>query len=408
MHERLDPMRYKALGVCLTTVLVGLALPVPWRLAALRAVPQPASQRPAANTGSAQTAGNGTAPAVRPAPAGQRFAGKPGVRGATYYGFEAQAARVTTHFGDAIVVARRAVDGDIDTVVSDASGSESAKMKVDPVDASTTVLRYTPTDGTPLHAYGDPNVRPTLEWANRQAYVLWKDRAGGSVDALEWRGDIIRRGAASREDPAARITAIDTEWANGLSSKAVRRPIKTYQPVKNHTVSGEVLITHLSQAGTEIGTLNWFPSAGLLTWDLPGLTRGFIAPEHLKDFGGWPFAPDLHWLNLQAFAFHHYKLLIQSRGFVAQGPSNWPGRVIQFFAPTLRADEPGCDDLHWLDGTVLRYCCDVHDFCYEKNGCSARSWWRVWTSWTCDFCNAWVVSCFLSGGSDWSNIGTAK
>ena len=109
--------------------------------------------------------------------------------------------------------------------------------------------------------------------------------------------------------------------------------------MKNHTVNGEVLITHLYQAGTEIGSLNWFPSAGLLTWDLPGLTRGFIAPEHLKDFGGWPFAPDMHWLNLQAFAFQHYKSLIKSRGFVAQGPSNWPGRVMQFFAPTLRADE---------------------------------------------------------------------
>ena len=385
-------MHYKALGVCLGIVLVGVTLPVPWRPAALRAVPQAAS----------------SATAVRPAPAGQRFAGKPGVRGATYYGFEGQAVRVTTQFADATAVARRSVDGDIDTVITDRSGREAARMRVDPVDATTTVLRYAPADGNaPLHAYGDPSARPTLEWANRQAYGLWKDRAGASSDALEWRGDVIRRKGAPREDVAANPTAIDTEWANGLSSKSIRRSIKPYQPLKNRSVSGEVLVTHLYRAGTDIGTLNWFPSSGLLMWDLPGLTRGYIAPEHLKEFGGWPFAPDMHWLNLQAFAFQHYKSLIQSQGYVAQASPGWPSRIVQFLSPVLHADE-GCDDLHWLDGTVLRYCCDVHDFCYEKNGCTARSWWRVWSSWTCDYCNAWVVACFLSGGTDWSNIGMAK
>ena len=46
---------------------------------------------------------------------------------------------------------------------------------------------------------------------------------------------------------------------------------------------------------------------------------------------------------------------------------------MQFVAPTLSANEPGCDGLHWLDGTVFRYCCDVHDLCYAKVGCTYRA-----------------------------------
>ena len=51
------------------------------------------------------------------------------------------------------------------------------------------------------------------------------------------------------------------------------------------------------------------------------------------------------------------------------------------------------------DGTVLRFCCDVHDRCYEKYGCSSRSWWQFWSSWTCDLCNAGAVFCFAGGGN---------
>src|SRR5580765_3579639 len=101
-------MRNKAVGGLLAVLVGGLALPVPWRLATVRAVPQAGGS------------------AVRPAPAGQRFGGKPGVRGATYYAFEGQAVRVTTTFDDATVVGRRAFDGDIDTTLSDRSGREVA------------------------------------------------------------------------------------------------------------------------------------------------------------------------------------------------------------------------------------------------------------------------------------------
>ena len=32
-------------------------------------------------------------------------------------------------------------------------------------------------------------------------------------------------------------------------------------------------------------------------------------------------------------------------------------------------------------------------------GCSSRSWWQYWSSWTCDLCNAGAVFCFAGGGN---------
>jgi hypothetical protein len=158
----------------------------------------------------------------------------------------------------------------------------------------------------------------------------------------------------------------------------------------------------------DVGVVNWFPADQVLAWELPGLTSGYITPEHLKDYGGWPFKPDMAWLNLQISAFHHYKTEIRQKGFVARNAPSWPSRLVQFFTPTLQADEPGCDYLHWLDGTVLRFCCDVHDICYSANGCSAKSWWQFWSGWKCTACNAWVVDCFLQGGNEGSLHGVEK
>ena len=43
----------------------------------------------------------------------------------------------------------------------------------------------------------------------------------------------------------------------------------------------------------------------------------WIGPEHLKQqYGGWPFKPDVAWLNLQTIATHHFKTLIAKQGFV--------------------------------------------------------------------------------------------
>jgi len=118
------------------------------------------------------------------------------------------------------------------------------------------------------------------------------------------------------------------------------------------------------------------------------------------NYGGWPFTPDTTWLNLQIIAAHHFKTLLAAQGTVAKvcEPPK-PSRLAQFFSPTLYANEAGCDDLHWLDGSIVRACCDDHDRCYAKSGCSSSSWWQWWKSWSCDFCNMAVVGCFFARGS---------
>jgi hypothetical protein len=63
----------------------------------------------------------------------------------------------------------------------------------------------------------------------------------------------------------------------------------------------------------------------------------------------------------------------------------------------VRLNDEGCDRLHWLDGSIFRACCDAHDQCYEKAGCSEGSWfWPFAGSWSCQRCNAQVVYCFCT------------
>ncbi|CAF1407916.1 unnamed protein product [Didymodactylos carnosus] len=59
-------------------------------------------------------------------------------------------------------------------------------------------------------------------------------------------------------------------------------------------------------------------------------------------------------------------------------------------------DSYGCD----VSGFVVSdcgqkgKCCDVHDDCYRRNGCSAASW--LWPVGACGACNAAVVGCITT------------
>ena len=100
--------------------------------------------------------------------------------------------------------------------------------------------------------------------------------------------------------------------------------------------------------------MNWFPESQVLMWNLPGLTKGYIAPEHLKDYGSWPFTPDMEWLNIQIAAFYQFKTQIDKNGFVARRQPGWSDRLLAISRADASANEPGCDGFHWLDGTVFR------------------------------------------------------
>jgi hypothetical protein len=194
---------------------------------------------------------------------------------------------------------------------------------------------------------------------------------------------------------------IHTEWANGLAAKTMRVKPQPGYKFEGRVIAGDVLTTKLLKNGSDIGVANYFIEEHIFVWHLQGVPDGSIATEHLKSkYGGWVFTPDLIWMNLQTIAKYSWWSAIAAQGSVADNRSCRPpsagviARVTGFFVPTLSANEPGCDGLHWLDGTIFRYCCDVHDYCYEKSGCAASSWWQWWAGWTCAYCNMNAVWCF--------------
>jgi hypothetical protein len=347
--------------------------------------------------------GQGAGP-VRTVPSGTRIAGDPGKKGDTYYWLEAQTTRLTTRFPDAVVVSERGSGGELRAKIADAAGNESANLT-----ATSTVLQYRPTTGRSVQALNDSGERPTLEWANRQTYLLWKGRR--ATAPLTWQGGLMRPADSAPRDLDREIVELHTEWAGGISMRTRRTADVSFSFTdsasrKTRVVSGETLAGRVSKDGVEVGRSAFFVRDKVFMWNLPNRTQGFLAPEHLKDFGGWPFSPDAHWVNLQTIAFYHFKTLIDANGFVARNGracgspegSRLAGRLANFFVPSLAANEPGCDGLHWLDGTVVRFCCDVHDMCYERYGCTYHSWWQIWSSWRCDACNAWAAWCFAQGG----------
>jgi hypothetical protein len=181
------------------------------------------------------------------------------------------------------------------------------------------------------------------------------------------------------------IIELHTEWGGGISMHTRRTADLTFSFTdsasrKKRIVSGETLAGRVTKDGVEVGRSAWFARDKVFMWNLPNRTQGFLGPEHMKDFGGWPFTPNAAWVNLQTIAFYHFKTLIDANGFVARNDgvcktrqgSSLAARLANFF--------------------------DRHDLCYERYGCTYHSWWQVWSSWRCDACNAWAAWCFAQGG----------
>ncbi len=343
-------------------------------------------------------------------PGGQKHAGNPGEKGATYYALESQTVRLTTKFRDGhSAVAERGLIGDVRTTLKDQAGNERSRLRLNRIDGAHDTLSYEPSGGTPVQALSDPAlVKPTLDWATRQAYGFDKD---GTTN-LVWDRGTMRPRSGARRDVESEVNELETVWANGLVAKLTRQTYSRREISKGRFVQGPVLVSTLTQHGVSVGTAVWFEKDRVFAYTLPGLMPNsvIIGAEELKaNYGGWPFTPDSTWLNLQLIAAHHFRTLMAKDGTVARncGPAK-PNRLAQFFMPTVLANEPGCDDFHWLDGSLVRPCCDNHDLCYSKNGCSSSSWWQVWTSWSCNVCNLTVVGCFFASGSADSGCITGK
>jgi hypothetical protein len=323
----------------------------------------------------------------------------PSDRGATYRWLEERAVRVTTTFVDAVAVTERIPGGDLRTRLTDSGGRELGEFAVDRVAAGNDELSFRRGGEQVVRAAGKPDGRLTLDWSNEQAYAMWKDKANDSAVALEWQGDVIRARGSRPIDFRGSTLDIRTEWLDGFTAKSTRSVGRRPHPTTGANSRGSSLESRLTRDNLEVGRSRWYPEEQVYVWSVPGLSSGYLDTERLNDVGGWTFTPDLAWANVQTYAFHYFHTLVATQGFVAgarPAPRPWLERLVQAVAPTVHANEPGCDGFHWLDNTIFRPCCDAHDRCYEKNGCTWKSWWQWWSGWTCNLCNLGVAICISS------------
>jgi hypothetical protein len=370
-----------------TGALVSVACLASWRLTVLAGQPPQKSA------------------AVRMAPASQPVDGGPGKKGATYYALEGQTTRLTTSFVDGTkAVAERGFDGDLVTRLEDVSGNEINRFKVHRVDGVNDVLQYSPFGSAPVMAQPDPTVRQTLDWSNQQSHRLYQDRVLSGT-RLEWKGGMMRKaGAAVTNDAEIErdVRAVETQFAHGYTARTVRiktRPGTTHDGGK--PVQGDILATTLWRDGVEVGHADYLTYERIFAWSMPGLSEGVITNEHLKQrYGGWRFIPDMVWMYLQAIGTFHWRSELKAHGPArsARRPES-RNPLLQFFVPAVAATDEGCDNMHRLDGSGFRPCCDIHDACYygASPGCTQTSWWH-WGNWSCDWCNMQAFACFVGGG----------
>ncbi len=299
--------------------------------------------------------------------------------GATFHFLEGRAKRVTTRFKDYAAVAERRSDGTIHTSLADAAGNPVSQLAIEHQDSSTSdVLFKTPDEQTTLRVRARAEFKPTLDWANLQAYAFHRD---GDSEKPEWKGRFVRSHESRAADNLDEgVQEMRTEFDGAITARSTRSIDKRV---------GAVDVTTLYDNGLEVGRVLWVPGRQLLMFRFPGVTEGSANADSLKAMGGWKFRPSMAWATVQALAFYDFHKQMSTKGKVAR---NWLDRAIDAIEPSLSADA-GCDGLHWLDGSIFRPCCDRHDLCYEKNGCSTKSWYWL-QSWSCTYCNVAVVSCF--------------
>jgi hypothetical protein len=312
---------------------------------------------------------------------------------------------VTTRFRDAVATASRTVDGRVSARVTDLSGNDKVAFRVGHVDAEGDSLEFAFTDRpgeSAHHMARRPGLRPTLDWSNEQAYSLWADRDAALRSPLEWQDTLIRPLGAPTHRPSDEALQTDTEWQGGFSASVVRKIGTHVSYLTGRQTTAPVFISTFKRDGLEVGSSQWWPQEMTLAWSFPGLTEGYIDARRLQTSGGWPLTPDMAWINTQSLAFYQFHTLLKERGTISarNGNGGWLQKLSRLVIPILHANEAGCDDLHWLDQSIFRPCCDAHDLCYAKEdpACGSNSWWMWWSSWRCDVCNIAVVMCFMTGG----------
>ncbi|CAF1133638.1 unnamed protein product [Rotaria sordida] len=85
--------------------------------------------------------------------------------------------------------------------------------------------------------------------------------------------------------------------------------------------------------------------------------------------------------------FQTYPILESGYNYVATSANSHDSRNHGQLRPL---DSHGCDAMVRSCGNKGK-CCDVHDACYKRHGCTASSWFLLWGN--CATCNRDVMGC---------------
>jgi hypothetical protein len=325
-----------------------------------------------------------------------------GEKGAYYYELDAQVLSTITETDVGTITTVRSVDGSVTATLVSADKTTS-QLSVD----SRGALRVTIRDaGRKEKVFRGQALDGSLDWAANQLRVLYSDAQRSTRGVMTQDGGFHRLIVPGRRGIASQAVAVDDDAVRRVTTRftevvamSVRHPEGLYDP----KVPAFTAVIRDAGTGEEMARMAWFEIDQVLKWATPDEKNYAVTAEAI---GGWKFHPTLSWANLQLFVFKKAPPAPPSKD--GEGPD------------VVALDTIGCDGLHWLDDTIFRECCDRHDACYEKNGCTWKSWWFQ-GSWRCIKCNIEALICFLTlsgagddiirepGGGDgscqWSNTG---
>jgi hypothetical protein len=374
--------------------------------------------------------------------------------GTTFHALEARATRVTATFPDVVIEARRGEGRAVEALVRGRAGEVRGRLDVTP-DTRRVRWQGAGANGRVSEFSLPDQASVSLDWAVFQLYALQADEGTGAAETQEvsgdagtWDGHLRRsRQAMGRGVSAAqlvsRVERVDTEFPDIVVRAALDTHTRPKKPGARVDYSKFTATIVDARSGATRGFVRWFDTAQVLTWKIEGGSQGVVLPERLP--GGWTFTPTMAWANVQGYQFATQATrTLQAvdpfagvfRGLfdrldatpvsqVARALAPLPALALggvgvtaapvvpdvpafngiwqrpwQFLGVGAALNETGCDYLHWLDGSVFRACCDMHDRCYETNGCTAGSWWWPFAgSWSCQRCNAQVVYCFCTASN---------
>jgi hypothetical protein len=356
--------------------------------------------------------------------------------GSTFHDLEGRAERVVATFDDAEVETRRDRNGAWRATLRDGKGRVRAELTGQR--GHRAVQFRAPGRDADAHAFELADATDVgLDWAAIQAYASWTDteasrREGRPFDpsAAQWDGHVRRDMARGRGGSAAQLAARIRRVRTTFPEVDITATLDVHdRAASKRRVDYSKFTARVKdrRTGRDRGFIRWFDTAQVVTWKIEGGGAGVILPDRLPE--GWTFTPTMAWANVQAYYFATRPQHVDPGAPVARrlgdlfgrpGPQSALGQVAWLSgvselsqalpwrtalpafgalgaAAAMAFNEPGCDNLHWLDSTIFRVCCDRHDQCYEKSGCSASSWrWPFSGSWQCASCNAQAVWCFCT------------